>query len=54
VLTKQREAAASLGADTVVATDNDTEIAALPQLDAIADTVGPGLIEKLIPKLRNG
>ena len=54
VRTKQKEEAKSLGADQIVATDRDEEIAALPQLDAIADTVGHGLIEKLIVKLKRG
>jgi NADPH:quinone reductase-like Zn-dependent oxidoreductase len=54
VRTSQKEEAKSLGADQIVATDRDEEIAALPQLDAIADTVGHGLIEKLIGKLKRG
>jgi NADPH:quinone reductase-like Zn-dependent oxidoreductase len=48
----QKKAAESLGADQVVAIDRDPEIGALPELDAIADTVsGDG---KLIPKLKHG
>ena len=54
VLLVQKEAAQSLGADQVVATDRDDEIASLPTLDAIADTVGGHLIGKLIPKLKPG
>src|SRR5665213_2480903 len=40
VLFAQKEDARSLGADQIVATDRDDEIASLPMLDAIADTVG--------------
>ena len=54
VLSAQKDAARSLGADRIVATDSDEEIASLPPLDAIADTVGGHLIEKLIPKLKPG
>lgn len=52
VLSAQRDDARSLGADQIVATDSDDEIAALPALDSIADTVGGQLIGKLIPKLK--
>jgi NADPH:quinone reductase-like Zn-dependent oxidoreductase len=54
VRSAQKEGAKSLGADQVVATDNDEEIGSLPQLDAIADTVGQDLIGKLLPKLKRG
>jgi NADPH:quinone reductase-like Zn-dependent oxidoreductase len=43
-----------LGADQIVAVDNDQEIAALPPLDAIADTVNSDVIGKLIPRLKRG
>jgi NADPH:quinone reductase-like Zn-dependent oxidoreductase len=52
VKASQRKEAETLGADHVVAIDNDTEIAALGQVDAIADTVGHDVIQKLIPHLR--
>ncbi|MEI9968236.1 MAG: hypothetical protein WDM87_06275 [Terracidiphilus sp.] len=39
VLKKQLEDAKSIGADRVIATDDDDEIANLPPLDAVADTV---------------
>ncbi len=51
---KEKQEAGALGADQVIAVDNDAEISALPQLDAIADTVGPAVIGKLIPKLKSG
>jgi NADPH:quinone reductase-like Zn-dependent oxidoreductase len=54
VKTKQKEKADSLGADQVVAIDNPGEIAELPELDAIADTVDHDVIGKLIPKLKSG
>lgn len=54
VKTEQKEAAKSLGADQVVAIDNDKEIAGIPELDAIADTVNHDIVGKLIPKLKSG
>ncbi len=54
VKSSQREEAEGLGAGQVIAVDRDEEIAALPELDAIGDTVGHGLIGKLIPKLKEG
>jgi NADPH:quinone reductase-like Zn-dependent oxidoreductase len=47
----QKEEAQSLGADSVVALD-DNEISKLPELDAIADTVDGDTTAKLIPKLK--
>ncbi len=54
VKTEQKEEAKSLGADQVVGIDNSGEIAELPELDAIADTVDHDVIGKLIPKLKSG
>lgn len=51
---RQKKEAASLHADRVVAIDSDSEIRSLPDLDAIADTVGGEVIAKLIPKLKRG
>lgn len=51
---KQKAEAKSLGADQVVAIDDEGEIAALPELDAIGDTVGGEVIGKLILKLKKG
>jgi NADPH:quinone reductase-like Zn-dependent oxidoreductase len=48
----QKSAAAALGADKVVALDDEGEIAALEELDAIADTVDAQVIAKLLPKLK--
>lgn len=50
----QKKEAEQLGADQVVAIDDDGEIEALPQLDAVADTVGDDVIGKLIPKIKSG
>jgi NADPH:quinone reductase-like Zn-dependent oxidoreductase len=46
--------AKTVGADQVVATDDDTAIANLPPLDAVADTVGGRTAEKLIAKVKPG
>lgn len=54
VKTEQKKNAASLGADQVVAIDDESEIAGLPELDAIGDTVDHDVIGKLIPKLKPG
>jgi NADPH:quinone reductase-like Zn-dependent oxidoreductase len=54
VLKKQMDDAKTVGADQVVATDDDTAIANLSPLDAIADTVGGRTAEKLIAKVKAG
>jgi NADPH:quinone reductase-like Zn-dependent oxidoreductase len=54
VLKRQMDDAKTVGADRVVATDDDTAIANLPQLDAVADTVGGRTAEKLIAKVKPG
>jgi NADPH:quinone reductase-like Zn-dependent oxidoreductase len=54
VLKKQVDEAKSAGADKVVATDDDTAIANLAPLDAVADTVGGRTAEKLIAKVKPG
>jgi NADPH:quinone reductase-like Zn-dependent oxidoreductase len=51
---KQVDAARALGADEIVALDDDAELARLPELDIIADTVSGETIGKLIPRLRSG
>src|SRR6202166_1276308 len=50
----QMEDTKAVGADQGVATDDDTAIANLPLLDAIADTVGGRTAEKLIAKVKPG
>ena len=54
VLKKQLDEAKTMGADQVVATDDDTTISNLPPLDAVADTVGGRIGEKLIAKVKPG
>jgi NADPH:quinone reductase-like Zn-dependent oxidoreductase len=50
----QRGQAATLGADSIVALDDEREIAALPQLDAVADMVDHEVIGRIIPHIRKG
>jgi len=54
VLKRQMDEAKNVGADQVVATDDDTAIANLSPLDAVADTVGGRTAEKLIAKVKPG
>ena len=51
VLKRQIDESKTIGADQVVATDDDTAIANLPPLDAVADAVGGRTAEKLIAKV---
>ena len=48
----QKQEAQLLGVERVAALDDDREIAALPELDSIADTVNGPLIGKLLPRLK--
>jgi NADPH:quinone reductase-like Zn-dependent oxidoreductase len=52
VRASQRTEAAQLKADEIVAVDNQQEIAALKELDAIADTIGRDVIDRLLPRIR--
>ena len=54
VLKKQFDEAKTVGADQVVATDDDDAIANLAPLDAVADTVDGKTAEKLIAKVKPG
>jgi NADPH:quinone reductase-like Zn-dependent oxidoreductase len=54
VLKRQIGEAKTVGADQVVATNDDTAIANLPPLDAVADTVGGRTAEELIVKVKAG
>jgi NADPH:quinone reductase-like Zn-dependent oxidoreductase len=54
VKTEQKKDASSLGVEQVVGIDNEAELAALPDVDAIADTVDKDVIGNLIPKLKSG
>jgi NADPH:quinone reductase-like Zn-dependent oxidoreductase len=48
----QKEEAARIGADAVIALDSDQEIASLEEVDAIADAVDGETANKLLPKLK--
>ena len=54
VLKRQMDEAKTVGADQFIATDDDSAIANLPPLDAVADTVGGRIAEKLIAKVKPG
>jgi NADPH:quinone reductase-like Zn-dependent oxidoreductase len=54
VLKTQMDKVKTIGADKAVATDDDTAIANLATLDAVADTVGGRTAEKLIAKVKPG
>jgi NADPH:quinone reductase-like Zn-dependent oxidoreductase len=54
VLKRQIDDVKTVGADQVVATDDDAAIASLSPLDAVADTVGGKTAEKLIGKVKPG
>ncbi len=54
VLKKQMDEVKTVGADQVVATDDDTAIVNLPPVDAVADTVGGRTADKLIAKVKPG
>ena len=54
VLKSQMDEAKTVGADQLVATDDDTAIANLPMLDVVGDTVNGKTGEKLIAKVKPG
>ena len=54
VLKTQMDEAKTIGADQVLATDDDNAIANLPMLDVVADTVNGKSAEKLIAKVNPG
>jgi NADPH:quinone reductase-like Zn-dependent oxidoreductase len=51
---KDKEKAKELRADGIVAIDDDAEIAAMPELDGIANTVAPDTAKKLVSKVKKG
>lgn len=53
VRARERKQAEELGADRVIALDEDQGIASLGEVDAIADTVGHDVIKKLMPYIRH-
>jgi NADPH:quinone reductase-like Zn-dependent oxidoreductase len=54
VLKTQMDEAKTIGADQVVATDDDNAIANLPMVDVVADTVNGKTAEKCIAKVKPG
>ncbi|HLW87707.1 MAG TPA: zinc-binding dehydrogenase, partial [Terriglobales bacterium] len=54
VLKSQMDEAKTVGADQLVATNDDNAIANLPMLDVVADTVNGKTAEKLIAKVKPG
>ena len=54
VLRRQMDEAKTIGADQLVATDDDNAIANLPMLDVVADTVNGKTAEQLIAKVKPG
>jgi NADPH:quinone reductase-like Zn-dependent oxidoreductase len=54
VLTRQLEQAKTLGADSVIATDDNIAIANLPPLDAVADTVNGKTAQALAARVKPG
>ncbi len=54
VRTKQKGAATAIGANHVVAIDDDQEIGRLPAFDAICDTVSGDTIAKLLAHMKPG
>jgi NADPH:quinone reductase-like Zn-dependent oxidoreductase len=54
ILKRQMDEAKTIGADQVVATDDDNAIATLPPLDAVADTVDGKTAEKLLAEVKPG
>ena len=54
MLKSQMAEAKTIGADRLVATDDDNAIANLPMLDAVADTVNGKTAERLIAKVKPG
>src|SRR4051794_26403607 len=54
VRTREKAAAAELRADGVVGIDHEDEVAGLFDLDAIADTVGGVIVQRLLKCIRSG
>lgn len=54
VRARQKQQAQVLNAAQIVALDSEAEVGALPELDAIADTVNGEIIGKLLPRLKRG
>ncbi len=53
VRARERSEAEELGVDEVIAVDDEGELRSLKNVDAIADTVGHDVIDRLIPHIRS-
>jgi NADPH:quinone reductase-like Zn-dependent oxidoreductase len=54
VLKRQMQTAKTIGADQVIATDDESALSALAEVDAVADTVNGGTAERLLGKVKSG
>src|SRR5579863_286606 len=54
VLKRQSDNAKTAGANQVIATDDDTAIAGIPPVDAVADAVGGRTAERMISRVKPG
>jgi NADPH:quinone reductase-like Zn-dependent oxidoreductase len=52
VRASQRAEAAALNADEIVAVDNEQAIADLKELDAVADTIGRDVVDRILPRIK--
>jgi len=52
VRSRQKKEAEALGADRVIALDDEKDIAGLPELDAVADMVGHEIIDQILPHIK--
>jgi NADPH:quinone reductase-like Zn-dependent oxidoreductase len=52
VRASQQAEAANLNANEIVAVDNEQQVAGLKELDAVADTIGRDVIDRLIPRIK--
>jgi NADPH:quinone reductase-like Zn-dependent oxidoreductase len=50
----QKKEAEELGADTLLALDNRQEMGSLGSVDVVADTIGGGLADLFLPKVKSG
>jgi NADPH:quinone reductase-like Zn-dependent oxidoreductase len=51
---RQRAEAEKLGAHEVAAIDDEQHLQSLKELDAVADTIGPPAIDRILPHIRKG
>lgn len=51
---KYLDEAITIGADKALAIDNDEDFSKIPMVDAVADTIGGAIAEKLMTKIKKG